>query len=90
MSKSFMPWLSSQFVDSANNPVTNGTVTVYYYGTTSLAPVYNLAGVETTNPHGLDINGVADIKLDSNIGYDLVVKDYLGGCLLYTSDAADE
>lgn len=71
------PFFKSTFWDANGNPLASGKVYTYLANSSTLATTYsNYAGVNTnTNPIILDARGQADIYLDVNVSYKIVVKD---------------
>ena len=76
--KLLSPVANEQQLDNLGNPLSGGTISVYYQNTLTLASIYaNVGGSPLTNPITLDSSGRipnGQIYLDLNFGYDIVIK----------------
>lgn len=71
------PLIKSVFWDSNGNPLSSGKVFTYLAGTSTSATTYSdyEGSILNANPIILDARGQANIFLDTNISYKIVVKD---------------
>jgi hypothetical protein len=69
-----------KYVDATGTPIAGGTLTIYYAGTTTLAPTYQNQALTTanTNPITLDANGECLVWVDDTFNYKELVKDASG------------
>ena len=74
-----MPWIKSKFFDDNNNPLTGGKVYTYLANSQTPAVTYKdyTCTTANSNPIILDSRGEADIWLDADLVYKIVVHDSL-------------
>jgi len=79
MSCNLMPWIKSKFFDDNNNPLTGGKVYTYLANSQTPAVTYKdyTCTTANSNPIILDSRGEADIWLDADLVYKIVVHDSL-------------
>lgn len=78
-----------RFLDVNGNPLSSGTVTFEYAGTSTAAPIYSdQAGTAATNPQVLDAGGQFSTGIwgDETLSYKITVKDSGGSIVGPTQD----